>query len=228
MNKKLLSNKKLIIGLILLLILITGLVTTYILIQNSKDSYKFKKEYESYNNKSWEYEGKKGKYLNIEINKDNPIIYLNDENIVKELKEGDKIIYFGFPDCNWCRVAVPVLLKSAEENGVEKIYYYDFGEVREAFEKDKNNEKAKIYQQIIEVLDSNITSTFESGTKKGEKRLSAPTVVLMKDGKVSSFHYRTVESHQNYNKNLTTDEYNELYKIYEGMMIDLIMCTSDC
>ena len=222
------KKKKLIIGLILILILITGLVTTYILIQNSKDSYKFKKEYESYNNKSWEYEGKKGKYLNIEINKDNPIIYLNDENIVKELKEGDKIIYFGFPDCNWCRVAVPVLLKSAEENGVEKIYYYVFGEVREVFEKNKNNEKAKIYQQIIEVLDSNITSTFESGTKKGEKRLSAPTVVLMKDGKVSSFHYRTVESHQNYNKNLTTDEYNELYKIYEDMMIDLIMCTSDC
>lgn len=222
------KKKKLIIGLILILILITGLVTTYILIQNSKDSYKFKKEYESYNNKSWEYEGKKGKYLNIEINKDNPIIYLNDENIVKELKEGDKIIYFGFPDCNWCRSAVPVLLKSAEENGVEKIYYYDFGEVREAFEKNKNNEKAKIYQQIIEVLGSNITSTFESGTKKGEKRLSAPTVVLMKDGKVSSFHYRTVESHQNYNKNLTTDEYNELYKIYEDMMIDLIMCTSDC
>ena len=222
------KKKKLIIGLILILILITGLVTTYILIQNSKDSYKFKKEYESYNNKSWEYEGKKGKYLNIEINKDNPIIYLNDENIVKELKEGDKIIYFGFPDCNWCRSAVPVLLKSAEENGVEKIYYYDFGEVREAFEKNKNNEKAKIYQQIIEVLDSNITSTFESGTKKGEKRLSAPTVVLMKDGKVSSFHYRTVESHQNYNKNLTTEEYNELYKIYEDMMIDLIMCTSDC
>ena len=222
------KNKKLIIGLILILILIIGAITTYILIQNSKDSYKFKKEYESYNNKSWEYEGKKGKYLNIEINKDNPIIYLNDENIVKELKEGDKIIYFGFPDCNWCRAALPVLLKSAEENGVEKIYYYDFGEVREAFEKNKNNEKAKIYQQIIEVLDSNITSTFESGAKKGEKRLSAPTVVLMKDGKVSSFHYRTVESHQNYNKDLTTEEYNELYKIYEDMMIDLIMCTSDC
>lgn len=222
------KNKKLIIGLILILIIIIGAITTYILIQNSKDSYKFKKEYESYNNKSWEYEGKKGKYLNIEINKDNPIIYLNDENIVKELKEGDKIIYFGFPDCNWCRAALPVLLKSAEENGVEKIYYYDFGEVREAFEKNKNNEKAKIYQQIIEVLDNNITSTFESGTKKGEKRLSAPTVVLMKDGKVSSFHYRTVESHQNYNKNLTTEEYNELYKIYEDMMIDLIMCTSDC
>lgn len=222
------KNKKLIIGLILIPILIIGAITTYILIQNSKDSYKFKKEYESYNNKSWEYEGKKGKYLNIEINKDNPIIYLNDENIVKELKEGDKIIYFGFPDCNWCRAALPVLLKSAEENGVEKIYYYDFGEVREAFEKNKNNEKAKIYQQIIEVLDSNITSTFESGAKKGEKRLSAPTVVLMKDGKVSSFHYRTVESHQNYNKNLTTEEYNELYKIYEDMMIDLIMCTSDC
>ena len=222
------KNKKLIIGLILIPILIIGAITTYILIQNSKDSYKFKKEYESYNNKSWEYEGKKGKYLNIEINKDNPIIYLNDENIVKELKEGDKIIYFGFPDCNWCRAALPVLLKSAEENGVEKIYYYDFGEVREAFEKNENNEKAKIYQQIIEFLDSNITSTFESGTKKGEKRLSAPTVVLMKDGKVSSFHYRTVESHQNYNKNLTTEEYNELYKIYEDMMIDLIMCTSDC
>ena len=39
------KNKKLIIGLILILILIIGAITTYILIQNSKDSYKFKKEY---------------------------------------------------------------------------------------------------------------------------------------------------------------------------------------
>ena len=222
------KNKKLIIGIIFIIILIIGGVTTYLLVQNSKDSYKFKKEYESYNNKSWEYEGKKGKYLNIEINKDNPIIYLNDENIVKELKEGDKIIYFGFPDCNWCRAALPVLLKTAEENGVERIYYYNFGEVRGAFEKDTNNEKAKIYQEIINVLGNNITSTFESGAKKGEKRLSAPTVVLIKKGKVSSFHYRTVDSHRNYNKNLTTKEYEELYKIYEDIMIDFIMCTTDC
>lgn len=222
------KNKKLIIGIILISILIIGSITAYILIQNNKDSYKFKKEYESYNNKSWQHEEQKGKYLNIEINKDNPIIYLNDEEIVKELKTGNKIIYFGFPDCNWCRSAVPVLLKTAEENGIEKIYYYNFKEVREAFEKDSDNDKSKIYKEITDFLGDNITSTFESGSKKGEKRLSAPTVVLIKNGKVASFHYRTVDSHQNYNKNLTSTEYNELYKIYEDMMIDLIMCQSDC
>lgn len=222
------KNKKLVIALTTAIVLIIGLVTTYILIQNNKDSYKFKKEYESYNNKSWEYEGNKGKYLNIEIEKDNPIIYLNDDNIVDELKKGDKIIYFGFPDCNWCRSAIPVLLDAARENGVEKIYYYNFGEVRESFEKDTNKEKTQIYQQIIDFLGNHITSTFETGAKKGEKRLSAPTIVLIKDGKVESLHYRTVESHQNYNKNLTKEEYSKLYKIYEKMMVDLIMCTTNC
>lgn len=156
------------------------------------------------------------------------MIYLNDDNIIKEVTTGDKIIYFGFPECNWCRSAIPVLLKAAKENGVEQIYYYNFSNLRAAYEEGKDKEKEEIYQKLTNHLGDFITKTYEDGNRKGEKRLSAPTVILVKDGKVTNYHYRTVESHKNYNKSLTQAETDELYKIYEEMMIDLIMCTSNC
>ena len=33
------------------------------------------------------------------------------------------VIYFGFPECPWCRNAVSVLLDAASETGIDKIYY---------------------------------------------------------------------------------------------------------
>ena len=220
------TNKKIIL-IIAIIILLAGTIL-YIVEQNKQNSSSFKTEYEYYNNKKWHHDEQEGKYLNIKIDNDNPIIYLTDKNIVKQLQNGNKIIYFGFPDCNWCRAAIPVLLKAAKDNGVEKIYYYNFKKVRESYEQGKNDEKGAIYEQIIDILKNNITSEFETGPKKGEKRLSAPTVVLIKDGKVQNFHYRTVDTHKNYNKNLTKKEQGELYKIYEEIIENSIMCSTDC
>ena len=45
------------------------------------------------------------------------------EEEIFDILDGTGIIYFGFPECPWCRNAVPVLLDAAEEVGIEKIYY---------------------------------------------------------------------------------------------------------
>ena len=73
-----------------------------------------------------------------------------------------------------------------------------------------------------------IENTFTEGPNKNQKKLTVPSVVLVKEGKVVNGHNDTVKSHTNYNKKLTEKQYKELYNIYEGMMTELILCSSDC
>ena len=217
-------KKKIIIVLIVIVVL-AGLVFLYL--DNKKDSVQFKKEYEAYNDVSWKENGSSGKYFKLDINRNNPMVYLNDDNIVQAMKEDSKIIYFGFPDCNWCRSMVPTLIKAAEDNGIEKVYYYPFKDLRNGYEKgDKKAEK--VYDEIVKMMGDNITTTFDKGNKKGQKKITAPTVIVTNKGKVLSYHKNTVDSHTDYSKKLTKDQENELYKIYEDMILELIMCVDDC
>ena len=221
------SKKKIIILIGLAIILVAGLTFAYMYIESKKDSVKFKKEYESYNNVTWKDGTVSGKYLELDINRKNPIVYLNDDTIIDAMKSESKIIYFGFPDCNWCRNMAPVLIKAAEDNGIEKLYYYPFRDLRNRYEKgDKKAEQ--VYDEIVKMMDKHVTTTFDEGKKKGQKKITAPTVVVTNKGKVISYHKNTVDSHTNYSKKLTEKQKNELYKIYEDMILELIMCTDDC
>ena len=79
------KNKLKIILIIIISILILGLITT-IIIKNNTDSNKFKREYEAYNNIPLTQE--KGNYIELNIQKNNQIKYLNDDNIIKEIQKG--------------------------------------------------------------------------------------------------------------------------------------------
>ena len=133
---------KIVLGLVLLVLL--GLLVIFFMFGMS-DASKFKREYEAYNGFSLG----EGTYLKLDISKDNGIKYLNDDNIVEELSHGSKIIYFGFPDCNWCRMAVPVLLDAASLNGIKDIYYYNFKSVRNDYYLGKDNNGSRVYEEII-------------------------------------------------------------------------------
>ena len=88
------------------------------------DAMKFKEEYESVNNKVNEHTKKENRELNIP--KNNPIVYATAEDIVKRIDNKETfIVYFGFAECPWCRSVIEQLLKVAEEKKVEKIYYVD-------------------------------------------------------------------------------------------------------
>lgn len=215
------KKNKIIIIVIVIVAIIIG-ISIYSTL-TPKDSIKFKKEYELYNNVN---DQKNNKYHTLTIEKENPIIYLKDDNIIKELTTGDKIIYFGYPDNNPSRIAVPILLETAKDNGVEKIYYYNFKNIQNDYE--KGNIQNKIYKKIINQIGDNIKETYTKGNLKGEKKLSAPTVILIKDGKVANYHRGTVSSYKDSNKKLTKKEQEELYKTYEDIMIDYIMCSSNC
>lgn len=227
------DNKKK-IALLLMIVLIALTIVFEISFNigqnNNKSSIKFKKEYESLNGKSSHYENKSYKYLNVKIDKNNNVEYLEKKDVVNKLTSGTQIIYFGNATCNWCRAAIPVLLDTTKDNGIEKIYYFDFFELREKYKNDKSKEDTKIYEEIIKVLDKYIDTTFnDDSNKKDKKMLTAPLVVFVKNGEVVGVHKKTVASHKEYTKNLNKKQKEELKNIYQQLIdkMQASVCTID-
>lgn len=218
------------ISIFIISILLSFFIDRYLSNNTITDELKFKEEYESLNGKEWEISGYKGKYLNISIPKNNLVKYATNENIVSLLKEGTHVIYFGNAACNWCRSAVSVLIDTALEYNLDEIYYYDFFTSRDAYEDGTNSELVKLYEDIINELDSFIEKTFDENSKvAGKKRLSAPTVVIVSNGQVVDAHYKTVDSHIDYNKDLSEKQKDELKIIYQNMFKKMVFaCTDNC
>lgn len=178
------------------------------------DEVKFKEEYESLNGTSY-----KEDYIlkNVDIESDNNIKYVSDSEILSLLEEGTNIIYFGWADCNWCRSIVPTLIKTIKENEIETIYYYDFKSLRNAYENNSDKEKVEIYEKIIDIIGEDIESVFaEESERKGEKKVLAPTVIFIKNGKFNGLHVKSVDSQEKSTDDLAEKELEELKKIYQN------------
>ena len=156
------------------------------------DAMKFKEEYESVNNKVNEHTKKENRELNIP--KNNPIVYATAEDIVKRIDNKETfIVYFGFAECPWCRSVIEQLLKVAEEKKVEKIYYVDVLNIRDVRENAEDGaittttEGSKGYMDLLTRLDSvladyTLTDENEEQVSAEEKRIYAPNVVAISRG----------------------------------------------
>ena len=159
------------------------------------DAMKFKEEYEKVNGE------KQGENTirELSISKENPFIYATDAEIVERINNKETfVVYFGFATCPWCRSVLPSLIKSANENKIDTIYYVDVLNIRDKYELDENNKAVKTkegtegYYDLLEALDSvlDVYSPLTYVNKKGktktvkidEKRIYAPNVVVVKNG----------------------------------------------
>ena len=197
------------------------------------DAIKFKEEYEAINEEE--------NSIKMEISEDNPIEYADYDKLLEIINNGTGIIYLGFPGCPWCRNALPVLFDVAKDNNVEIIYYMNILNERDSFVvedkklvyaiDDEGNEKrgTKGYKQLLKALDKHLTEyivSFEGKEyKTGEKRIYAPTVIFVKDGKVVGLHVSTVESQENPREGLSKKQYKELYEIYEDYILETLSGT---
>ena len=191
------------------------------------DAVKFKQEYESLN--GLVNENNEKEYLNVEIEEENPIIYKSGQEILDIMKNEDAIIYFGFAACPWCRNAVPVLLETAKELNVDKIYYVDILDMRDTYkfsgsiEPEQTKKGTDAYYSILKILDKKLEKfyvTDDAGNMydTGVKRLYAPTVVSMSGGKVKGFHVATVESQKDPYKALDDKQKEELKTAYKDLI----------
>lgn len=236
-------KKKIMYSIIIVSIIIAIFTSIYMIINNDKKendnksseyALKFKKEYEDLN-------GKKAygdyKYKELNISEDNPIMYSNYKEIINIISSKTGVIYFGFPDCPWCRNAVEVLLDSAKFNGVEEIYYLNIKDIRDSYKVidgvlTKTTEAGEGYYELLETLDSILEDYVVDGVNTGVKRLYAPTVVFVKNGEIVGSHVSTVELEdgQTAFDNLTKDQKQELEDIYNYYMEQTFndYCTDAC
>lgn len=222
-------KKETIIIMVLPILCAIAAALAYIkLINTNVDSAKFIKEYEELNEK----EG----YIKLDIDEDIPIKYADYDKLLEVIENGTGIIYLGFPECPWCRNALPVLFDAAKDNDVNLIYYMNILNERDAytveddevvFAKDQDgNDKngTEGYFELLKALDKHLDDyVIEHEGKEyevGEKRIYAPSVIFVRDGKVLGIHVSTVESQKDPRKKLTEEQYDELYAIYENYILE--------
>ncbi|MDE5888552.1 MAG: hypothetical protein K2H20_00880 [Bacilli bacterium] len=201
------------------------------------DEKAFKEEYESLNGTT-----RSNGQINKEISilEDNNIKYITVSEAATMLDSGSGIIYFGFSACPWCRNAVPVLLNAMNSSELDTIYYVNVRpdddankDIRDSFILDSRNkakkskDAEKAYYDILLALANELNDyVLKTDSGKtiniGEKRLSAPTVVAVKDGVVVGFHAGTVSNHVKDEdgklRDLTKDEETELLNTYASII----------
>ena len=83
-------------------------------------------------------------------------------------------------------------------------------------------EGSEAYYDILEILDDYLTDYVVTSDNKeyktGEKRLYAPTVVVVKDGEIMGVHEVTVDSQTEPFAGLNDTQKEELYDIYDEMI----------
>lgn len=225
-------DRKIFLGIILLL-LISMIVIGIVVFRDKQEEQSrnggnaegliFKNEYESLNNVVRANDGRTIK--EITINANNPVDIISEEEAVSLLESGTGILYFGFPDCPWCRSMLPVLLQTLDNMSIDKLYYLNISNIRDTLSLGEKNkvevaeEGTPGYYKIIKLMDRVLEPyylTNEKGKKidTKEKRLMAPTVVGIKNGKITSIHVGTVESQESGYDDLSTEQQEELANIF--------------
>ena len=203
----------------------------------TSDAYKFRTEYAELNNQTNESNGKT--YPTVDLNNNNPFVYASVDDIKNLFDNGTGVIYFGFPTCPWCRNLVPVLNEAVNNTSIEKVYYYNIKSIRSSISFDDNNKLVNekgddFYYYLLDKLDSYLTEyTIKDKNNKDydtkEKRLYAPTVVFVKEGKIIGVHEGTVDSQEDPYVVLDDKQKDELMSIFQDYLTKVTeSCDEKC
>lgn len=223
---------------IIIIILISALLCSCVSKNNNvnEDSLKFKEEYENENNKT----NTSGKEIrNLEIPNNNPFIYKNAKDIVNSINNKESfIVYFGFSTCPWCRSVLPSLIESAKDNNIKQIYYVDVKEIRDVLEYDENKKTVvtkqngdESYMELLNLLsnvlsDYTLTDTSGKNIDTKEKRIYAPNIIKIENGKATDIKTGITESLTDPYMDLT-DEIKEEIKKEFNIILESDVCTKE-
>ena len=202
------------------------------------DAAKFKEEYESLNGKTTD----AGiSYREINISEDNPFVYATASEIVEKIDNGeDFAVYFGFKSCPWCRSMLETLIKVAKDLKIGRIYYVDVLELRDTYElKDgkpvKTKDGGEGYSELLDRLDSvlsdyTLTNAKGKSVSTGEKRIYAPNIVSVIDGKPEKLTTGISEDQNDSYMELTDKMKQDMYDNIECVLscLEKSVCTEGC
>lgn len=189
------------------------------------DGIKFKEEYEKLNGKK-NNQGKK--YREITIDSKNKMVYKTTEEVLNLIgKKKSFVLYFGFDTCPWCRSVVPTIASISKELNQE-VYYIDVKDIRDTFELDDDNKPklvkkgSKDYSKLLEKLepvleDYTLTDSDNNEIKVGEKRIYAPSIVSVIDGKAkeltTGISDKQTDGYMKLTKEMEKETYNKIKKV---------------
>lgn len=147
-----------------------------------------------------------------DISKNNVFVYLNENKVLEILNGKSGILFMGFPSNIWSHYYAEYLNEVAINNHIEEIYYYDFRKDRNL----NNNTYTNIVNKLKEYL------TFDD---IGNMDLSAPTIVIVKNGEILYFDdeityikgdIRPEDYFTDYRKNLVKTNFDLAIKSFKG------------
>lgn len=230
-------KKKVVIGILIVLIICLGIFLIVKTNSNKnirEDSIKFKEDYESYNGKSNQNDKK---YRVVNINKDNPFVYKTEDEIVSMINNKETFaVYFGFNTCPWCRSVIEELIKVSKDLSIDTIYYVnvrpngvdirDTITVNEDGTYERTKEGTTGYNKLLELL-SNVLSDYNLTDKDGnkidvnEKRIYAPNVVSIVNGKAIKLETGIASNQSDAYMELTDEMKKETYSKFESVLKEI-------
>jgi len=159
------------------------------------DAEKFKNSYEDLNGKI--IDGKS--YISVNIDNSNPIKYITSEELINKMNDKSTfLVFFGYAKNEWVRSVVENIIIEANNYNIDNIYYLDIEDIRDEYKLNDNKELelvkegTKEYKILLDKFDSVLSSyeSFKYLDTEGnevevpveEKRIEAPSLVLVKDG----------------------------------------------
>lgn len=155
------------------------------------------------------------------VSEDNVFVYRTLEEINKILENGTGLIFFGFPECPWCRGYAPIINEIAKQEKLEKVYYFNI--------KQDRADNTELYQKAVKLLEENLRYDEE-----GNRRIYAPSLIAVKNGKVVGFDDTRYWNNKSYetpedfwNKEDLTSMKEKLVKMITDVN-EKSYCTADC
>ena len=172
----------------------------------------WKEEYESLNGEKTE----SGElYPTVYISEELTVAFPTEEEVLGLFRDGTGILYFGFPECPWCRTLLPVLSEVLSEYPGITLYSCDLRPERDEYRMEANGEIRQIregtefYGRLLSVLDGWI-GPYQGLNDDTLKRIYMPTLVFLKDGAILSVHINTVDGQKSGYDPLTDEQREEL------------------
>jgi thiol-disulfide isomerase/thioredoxin len=206
----------------------------------TEDMIQFKEEYEALNG----LETAAGRVnQTISIPEFNLIRYTTPEEILEIAENGTGLIFFGFPQCPWCRQMAPLLIDVALDMGLDTIHYIDLLAIRTTWQLQdgvpvmtnpghpRYQDLLTAFRSVLEPMELNpfhITDADGNRFDTGELRIFVPTVVAIRDGVIVDSHVYTVPAsipgnpYGNQWNPLTNEETRYLRAIYERVISALL------
>ena len=225
----------------LLLVLITVFCIIFLLslIDKESDAYKFKREYEKLNGTKINNQ----KVRSIVIDKRNPFIYKSAKDIIQMMDNKETfVVYFGFAKCPWCRSVLPTLIDVSKKQKLDTVYYVDIYNIRDILSVDENgslitqrkgtDDYYKLLTYLNDVLDDyKISDEKGNKLKINEKRIYAPNVISVVNGKATKMttgiSKKQTDPYMSLTSEMKQETYNDFNCVIKCVTENKTTCTKE-